>query len=135
MIGIDITASRTTDAPTMPVDAASSTPMITTVSANPPRSRPKTRTKLVISTSATPERSSIWPMKMNMGKATSTQFCTCAQTRSAMIANLGQPSMRKVSMSKTLDRRIPAPANRSDRPPRIQAMGKPVNSSRIKRTR
>ncbi len=135
MIGIDITASSTTEAPTIPVEAARRTPMITTVSASPPRSRPKTRTKLVISVSATPERSSICPMKMNIGRATSTQFCTCAQTRSAMIANLGQPSMRKVSTSNTLDRRMPAPANSNDSPPRIQAMGKPVNRRAMNRTR
>lgn len=75
--------------------------MMTTVSASPPRSRPKTRTKLLIRRSATPERSSIWPMKMNIGRATSTQFWTCAQMRSEMIAYRDQPSMRKVSTSKT----------------------------------
>jgi hypothetical protein len=62
MIGNASVASSTTEAPTMPVDAASSRPMITTVIASPPRSRPKTLTKFVIRFSAMPERSSIRPM-------------------------------------------------------------------------
>jgi hypothetical protein len=45
-----------------------------TESARPPGNRPSSREKSIISRSATPERSSMSPMKMNMGKATSTQF-------------------------------------------------------------
>ncbi len=59
----------------MPVDAASNMPMMVTVTANPPRTRPNNWVNLAIICSAMPERSSIRPMKMNMGNATSTQFC------------------------------------------------------------
>jgi hypothetical protein len=62
MTGIDSTASSTTDAPTIPVEAASSTPITITVSPRPPFRPPKTFTKFRIMTSATPERSSIRPM-------------------------------------------------------------------------
>jgi hypothetical protein len=78
MIGIDSIARRTTEAPTMPVEAASRMPISTTASARPPRNRPKSCTKLTISFSVTPERSSISPMKMNIGRATRIQFDICA---------------------------------------------------------
>ncbi len=62
MIGMLSTASSTTDAPTMPVEAASRMPMATTVSPRPPRMPPNTLTKLRIMVSATPDLSSIRPM-------------------------------------------------------------------------
>jgi hypothetical protein len=62
MMGMDKTASSTTDAPTMPVEAASMMPMNTTVIPSPPRMPPNTLTKLRIMVSATPDLSSIWPM-------------------------------------------------------------------------
>ena len=45
MIGRPSKASSTTDAPMIPVDAASSTPITATVTARPPRTRPKSRAK------------------------------------------------------------------------------------------
>ena len=46
---------------------------------------PNSRAKLVISRLAIPERSSIKPMKTNMGRATITQFSITFQTRSTVI--------------------------------------------------
>ena len=64
----------TTVAPTTPVDAASSAPTITTEMPSPPGRWPKTLLMVVSSCSAMPERSSITPMKMNSGTATSTSL-------------------------------------------------------------
>ena len=68
--------SNATEAPTMPVEAASSMPTSTTVTAYPPRNGPSTRTRLCISRSAMPERSSMMPMKMNSGRATISSLAT-----------------------------------------------------------
>ena len=62
MMGMLSMASSTTDAPTMPVLAASRMPITTTVRPSPPRMPPKTLTKLRIMVSATPDLSSISPM-------------------------------------------------------------------------
>ena len=56
------TASSVTEAATTPVDAASSTPMMQTTIAMPPRMRPKSFTKFCIICSAMPDLSSITPM-------------------------------------------------------------------------
>ena len=74
MAGSDRTPSRTTEAPMIPVEAARMMPMAVTVMASPPRTVPKRRCMEVISRSATPLSSSIRPMKMNIGRATSTAF-------------------------------------------------------------
>ena len=55
------------------------------VTANPPPMPPNSRAKLVISRLAIPERSSIKPMKTNMGSATITQFSITFQMRSTVI--------------------------------------------------
>ncbi len=60
--------------------------MIVTVTAMPPLTRPNNWVKLAIICSAMPDRSSIRPMKMNMGRATSTQFCMVFQ-RSSMASD------------------------------------------------
>ncbi len=66
----------------IPVEAASRMPIRATVTAIPPRTRPNSLTKLFISWPAMPERSSIRPMKMNIGRATRTQFFMTSQIRS-----------------------------------------------------
>ncbi len=85
MIGRLSRVSSTTEAPMMPVEAASSTPISVTVTARPPRTRPNNWVKFSIICSATPERSSIRPMKMNMGSATRTQLVMVYQMSSVMI--------------------------------------------------
>ena len=72
--GRDSRPRRTTDAPMMPVDAARMMPMAVTVTARPPRTFPNRLCMERIRFSAIPDRSSINPMKMNMGKATRTQL-------------------------------------------------------------
>ena len=78
----------------MPVEAASRMPIMTTATPNPPRKRPNNWMKLSIRRSAIPERSSIRPMKMNMGSATSTQLLICAKMRCTMTPKMRQ-SVRK----------------------------------------
>jgi hypothetical protein len=58
-------------APTIPVDAASSAPTITTEYPRPPRSDPNSSPMVVSSASAIFERSSITPMNTKSGTATS----------------------------------------------------------------
>ncbi len=74
MAGSEISPMVTTVAPTTPVEAASSAPTITTEMPSPPRMLPKSRPIVMRSFSAIPDRSSITPMKMNKGTATSTSF-------------------------------------------------------------
>ena len=64
----------TTVAPTMPVEAASTVPTRTTEIPRPPRMSPKSRPMVTSSCSAMPDRSSIIPMKMKSGTATSTSL-------------------------------------------------------------
>ena len=59
--------------------------MMVTVMARPPRTGPSSRAKPVRRPRAMPERSSSTPMKMNMGKATITQFSITSQMRSTVI--------------------------------------------------
>ena len=63
-----------TVAPTMPVEAASTVPTRTTEMPSPPRRSPKSRPIVTKSCSAMPDRSSIMPMKMKSGTATSTSL-------------------------------------------------------------
>jgi len=72
--GSEISPIVTTVAPTMPVEAASNAPTRITEMPKPPRIRPKSRPIVVNSCSAIPDRSSITPMKMNKGTATSTSL-------------------------------------------------------------
>ena len=69
----------------MPVEAASNTPITVTVMASPPRTGPRSRANPVNRLRAMPDRSSNTPMKMNMGKATMTQFSMTSQMRSTVI--------------------------------------------------
>ena len=62
----------TTLAPTTPVAAASSAPTNTTASASPPRIPPKSAPMVVSRSSASLDFSSMVPMKMKKGTASST---------------------------------------------------------------
>ncbi len=74
--GSAISVSMITDAPTMPVDAAMMVPSSVTAIASPPGMRRVSNCSVCSRSSATPLRSSMVPMKMNIGIATSTWFCT-----------------------------------------------------------
>ena len=68
----------------MPVDAARNAPTITTETARPPGSGPKTRAMVVRRSSAMRERSSVMPMRTNMRTASSVSMDWPARTRSLM---------------------------------------------------
>ncbi len=73
-----------TEAPTTPVAAASSAPTMMTPRASPPRKRPKRRPKVSRSSSASRDFSSIVPMKMKKGTASSVKFDIVPNVRSGM---------------------------------------------------
>ena len=66
MMGRLNTASRTTDAPMIPVLAASMAPISATVTAMPPRTLPNSSWVEVSKRSAMPDLSSMLPIKMNV---------------------------------------------------------------------
>ena len=72
MVGRLIKPMVTTVAPTIPVDAASNAPTITTEIARPPLSFPNKKAIVRNICSAMPDFSSIIPMKTNKGTAKST---------------------------------------------------------------
>ena len=74
MAGRDKSPRSTTDAPIIPVAAASRMPMRVTLMASPPLTLPNRSCMANIIFSAIPERSSISPMKMNRGRAISIQL-------------------------------------------------------------
>ena len=74
MVGSTIRPIVTVVAPTTPLAAASSVPTIATEMPRPPRSVPNSRPMVSSSSSAMRERSSITPMKMNSGIASSTSL-------------------------------------------------------------
>ena len=69
MAGIAIMPIITSTAPTTPAAAAKMPPMAMVASAMPPGSRPSHRLITLNSRSATPERSSSAPIRMNIGIA------------------------------------------------------------------
>ena len=66
-----------TEAATTPVVAASSAPTKITAKARPPRTGPKSWPMVSSRSSAMPDRSSISPMKVKNGIASSTSFAWC----------------------------------------------------------
>ena len=91
-------------APTTPFAAASSVPTMTTEMPSPPRSVPNSRPMVSSSSSATRERSSITPMKMNSGIASSTSLvitpkmrCGSAPRMAKFMAPSAWPSTAKAS--------------------------------------
>ena len=127
MIGIPSSESSTTDAPMMPVEAASRMPMSVTVTASPPRTRPKTREKFTIRSLAIPDRSSIRPMKMKSGSATSTQLFIVSQMRSTTSPLYAQST--PVTMPRSRSAMIARAENATARPPSTHATGKPEKMS------
>ncbi len=110
----------TTDAPMMPVVAAMMVPMSVTESASPPGTRRVNTCRQFKRSFATPDFSSIVPMNMNMGMATSTGF--------SMV-------WPKIRLGRTLIRaqfntpaRSPMTAKASPMPPSVKATGNPVKS-------
>ncbi len=97
MAGNDITASSTTDAPIMPVDAANITPIKTTVMAKPPRTRPNNSWNDFIKFSAAPDLSNIFPMNINMGNATRIQLSMILKIRLTDKPNVKKSMPVKVS--------------------------------------
>ncbi len=74
----------TTVAPTMPVEAARKAPTITTDTASPPGSGPKTRAMVVSRSLAIRDRSSVIPISTNISTASSVSIDWPARTRSLM---------------------------------------------------
>ena len=104
MVGSVISAMVTTVAPTTPLAAASSTPTRTTEMPRPPGNAPNRRPIVSSKSSAMRERSSITPMKMNSGIASSTVLvitpkmrCGSAYRRPRSIAPSAWPSTAKAS--------------------------------------
>ena len=120
MIGSAIRVIITTEAPMMPVLAAMIVPMTVTPSASPPGTRRSSTWRQCRRSWATPERSSMVPMKTKSGTATSTRFSAAPpQTRGRMLKN---------SMGANTSRAVPIRPNASDAPPSANATGKPVNN-------
>ena len=101
-------------APTTPLAAASSVPTITTEMPSPPRSVPNRRPMVSSRSSAICERSSITPMKMNSGTASSTSLVMTPKMRCG-----SAPRMPR-SMAPSA---WPASANSSDTPASVSATG------------
>jgi hypothetical protein len=80
--GSEIIPIAVTDAPTTPVAAASSVPTRTTAIARPPRIGPKSNPIVSRRSSASPDFSSIVPMKMKKGTDSSTPLLITPNVRS-----------------------------------------------------
>ena len=101
-------------APTTPFAAASSVPTTITEMPSPPRSVPNSRPMVSSNSSATRERSSMTPMKMNIGIASSVSLVITPKMRcgnAPRIPNPMTPSM------------WPSMANISDTPASVSATG------------
>ena len=77
----------TTDAPMIPVVAARMVPMTVTARASPPGVRRSSTCRQCSRFAATPDRSSMVPMKMNIGIAVRTRLSAIPQTRSTRLKN------------------------------------------------
>ena len=104
----------TTVAPTTPLAAASSTPTITTEMPSPPRNGPNSRAMVSSRSSAMRERSSITPMKIKSGIASSTSLVITPNTRCGN-------APRNLRSNKPS--RCPSNAKASDTPPSVKATG------------
>ena len=118
MTGSAIRLIITTEAPMMPVVAARMVPMTVTASASPPGVRLSTTWRQYKRLAATPERSSIVPMKMNIGIATSTRLSAKPQMRSTRLKN---------STWEKTSKYMPMKPKARPTPPRTNPTGKPVN--------
>ena len=125
MTGSAIRLIITTEAPMMPVVAARIVPMTVTASASPPGVRRSTTWRQYRRLAATPERSSIVPMKMNMGIATRTRLSAKPQMRSTRLKN---------SIWEKTSKYMPMKPKASPTPPSTKPTGKPENR-RVARVR
>jgi len=114
MVGSTISPIVTVVAPTTPFAAASSTPTIKTAMPSPPGNDPNRRPMVSKSSSAICERSSITPMKMNSGIASSTSFVITPNMRCGSAPS----SARFITPAKW-----PISANANDTPPSVSATG------------
>jgi hypothetical protein len=114
MVGSTIRPIVTVVAPTTPFAAASSTPTISTAMPRPPGSAPNRRPMVSSSSSATRERSSITPMKMNSGIASSTSLVITPKMR------CGSAPISAMLMA---PQTCPISAKASDTPPSVSATG------------
>ena len=114
MVGSTISPMVTVVAPTMPLAAASSTPTISTAMARPPVREPNSRPMVSSRSSAICERSSITPMKMNSGIASSTSLVITPKMR------CGSAPSRLRFMTPA---KWPIIAKASDTPPSVSATG------------
>src|ERR1043166_5351576 len=119
MVGSVISAMVTTVAPTTPFAAASSTPTSTTEIPRPPGNAPNSRPIVSSRSSAMRERSSITPMKMNSGMASSTALVITPKRR------CGSAPRRPTSMAPNA---WPISAKARDTPPSVSATGYPAIS-------
>ena len=109
----------TTEAPMMPVVAARIVPMTVTASASPPGVRRRSTCRQCSRSAATPALSSIVPMKMNIGIATSTRLSAIPQILST---RLNSSTCEKTS------KYMPTKPKASPTPPSTKPTGNPVNS-------
>jgi hypothetical protein len=115
MVGSAIKVSITTEAPTMPVVAAMIVPMSVTDIARPPGMRRVSTCRQWSRSLAMPLRSSMVPMKMNIGTATSTGL------EAAAPHTLGR-RLKNCSGWKTSNR-MPMPPKKMAMPPSTKATG------------
>ena len=116
MTGSAIRLIITTEAPMMPVVAARIVPMTVTASASPPGVRRSTTWRQYSRLEATPERSSIVPMKMNIGIATSTRLSAKPQMRSTRLKNSTWEKTSKYMPMKPKARPTPPSTNPTGKP-------------------
>ena len=114
MAGSVISPMVTTVAPTTPLAAASSTPTRVTEMASPPVRLPNSRPMVSSRSSAMRERSSITPIRMNSGIASSTSLVITPNTRGG-----SAPS----SVSGITPSASPSTAKASAVPPSVNATG------------
>ena len=100
--------------PTMPLAAAKSTPTTITDMPSPPGKRPNSRPIVSNSSSATRERSSITPMKMKSGIASSTSLVMMPKMRAGSAPRSAKSMIPKAA---------PRPAKASDTPASVNATG------------
>jgi hypothetical protein len=101
-------------APTMPVDAASRAPTTTTENPKPPRRRPNSPPMRSSKSSAMRDCSSITPIKMKTGIASSTSLVITPKMRCGNAPRM--PKLMALSM-------CPSTANASDTPASVSATG------------
>ena len=114
MVGSTISPMVTVVAPTTPLAAASSTPTTITEKPRPPGSAPNSRPMVSNKSSAMRERSSITPMKMNSGMASSTSLLMTPKMR----AGSAPSSARFITFNAA-----PRMAKPSDTPASVSATG------------